>query len=97
MLWTDTKESLDEFIKQVNNIHKTIKFEIKTSTTEIEYLDTITYIKDGRLMHKLYRKPTDRQAYLHNSSYHPNSTKREKEYHLAKHYESKEFAVNKRN
>ena len=46
------------------------------STKEINFLDKTIYIKNNDLLARLYRKPTDRQSYLHNYSYHPNATKR---------------------
>jgi len=65
-----------KFLKEINTIHPSIKFEAQKSKEEINFLDTTVYIKNNRLLTKLYRKPTDRQSYLNNKSYHPNSTKR---------------------
>jgi len=76
LIWTDTNDSLEKFLKEINTIHPSIKFEAQKSKEEIHFLDTTVYIKNNRLLTKLYRKPTDRQSYLNNKSYHPNSTKR---------------------
>ena len=43
----------------------------------MEFLDTKVYkSSNGKLQTTLYTKPTDRQSYLHNKSYHPSSCKR---------------------
>ena len=73
LLWTDSKKSLQAFLQNVNQQHPSIKFEAQMSTKEINFLDTTIYIN---FLTRLYRKPTDRQSYLHNYSYHPNATKR---------------------
>ena len=74
LIWTDGLPSLLEFFHQINQIHPTIKFECKYSKTEISFLDTLIR-KDqaGNLSTTLYRKPTDRNAYLHYNSYHPQA------------------------
>ena len=76
LIWTDTTDSLENFIKSINTVHPSIKFSAETSKKEINFLDTIVYIKNNRLLTKLFRKKTDRQSYLHNQSYHPSSTKK---------------------
>lgn len=64
------------FINDLNEKHKTIKFDFEISTKEIPFLDTMVY-KDinNKLQTTLYRKPTDQQAYLHSKSEHPRSLK----------------------
>ena len=47
-------------------IHPTIKFDYQINVTEINFLDTTVYKDaDGKMRTKLYRKPTDRQNFLH--------------------------------
>lgn len=75
IIWTASLKELETFTKEINSIHHSIKFEVQHSTKEINFLDTTAYIKDKKLLTKLYRKPTDRQLYLHNTSYHPPSNK----------------------
>lgn len=77
LLWSGTLDDLKIFIHQLNTLHPTIKFDAKYSKTSIEFLDTQIYKStDGKLQTTLYTKPTDRQSYLHNKSYHPSSCKR---------------------
>jgi len=76
LVWTSSKESLQSFLQSINQQHPSIKFEAQMSNKEINFLDTTIYIKNNHLLTKLYSKPTDRQSYLHNNSYHPNATKR---------------------
>ena len=77
ILWNGTREQLNEFIKQINTLHPTIKFEANYSFNSINFLDTHIYKnKDGKLCITLHVKPTDRQSYLHHKSYHPTATKR---------------------
>ena len=52
------------FFEDINRQHKSIKFDYYYSKSESSFLDT-----------KLYTKPTDRPAYLHQKSYHPKSLK----------------------
>ena len=55
-----------EFKQQINEIHPSIKFNFNFFTKEINFVDTVFYkIQLGKLETKLYRKESDRQAYLH--------------------------------
>ena len=76
MLWTGTLAELEVFEKSINEIHHSIKLTFEHSYKEINFLDTtITISSNGRLETKIFKKPTDRSNYLHNTSYHPNSLK----------------------
>ena len=77
MIWTDTKEKFEQFIKELNLKHPSIKSDCKISAKEVDFLDITVYIdKNNRLQTKLYKKPTDRQNYLHRKSEHPESLKK---------------------
>ena len=72
LIWTDGEQSLLQFFEHINQAHPSIKFECKYSRTEINFLDTLIRINpSGHLSTALYKKPTDRNAYLHFRSYHP--------------------------
>ncbi len=70
-IWEHGQETLDIFLKQINEIHDTKKFTAEYSTERITFLDT-TVILDGNTIHKdLYTKPTDTHQYLSPESCHP--------------------------
>ena len=72
MIWIGGEESLKIFLDEINKVHDSIKFEAKYSRKKIDFLDTTVYItSEKKLATTLFRKPTDRNAYLHYSSYHP--------------------------
>ena len=76
MLWTGTLDELKNFEGTINQIHPSIKLTFEYSFKEINFLDTTIVISpNGRLTTKVFKKPTDRSSYLHNTSYHPNSLK----------------------
>ena len=76
MMWTGTEEELLKFINELNQKHKTIKFDFKYSKTKIEFLDVLVY-KDinNKLQITLCKKPTNHQSYLHANSEYPRSLK----------------------
>ena len=83
-LWNGTVQELKHFIKEINDVHQTIKFDIKFSNTEIHFLDTtVSITPDGKIKTSLYQKPTDRHNLLHQKSYHPSSTKKSLPYSQA--------------
>ena len=54
IIWTGTKESCKEFIKELNLRHPSIKFDYTVSNKEVSFLDTIVYIdKNNKLQTKL--------------------------------------------
>ena len=65
-----------KFIKQLNEKHKTIKFDFQISSRKVAFLDTILY-KDENNNTKitLYWKPTHQQPFLHAKSKYPRSLK----------------------
>ena len=74
--WNHSEESLQTLYRQLNSFHPTIKFELKYSRTEIQFLDTVIYKSDSNVHTKIYTKPTDKKLYLHYNSSHPYHTKR---------------------
>ena len=48
----------------------------KYSYAQIEFLDTLVRLKDGRLEPDLHSKPTDKHLYLQSKSNHPPHTKK---------------------
>ena len=84
IIWQGTIDELQKFIKEINSIHKTIKFDVTFSKKQVNFLDTtVTITPNGTIKTSLYQKPTDRHAFLHNKSYHPSSTKRSLPYSQA--------------
>lgn len=76
LIWTDTKDNFETFIKDLNVKHPSIKFDYEISDKEVNFLDTTVYVDQiGKLQTKLYRKPTDRQNYLHSLSDHQHTLK----------------------
>ena len=76
LVWADTKESLEQFIKSINDLHPRINFTAEFSTDEIIFLDLCLYkgerfAKEGILDIKTHIKPTNTQQYVHASSAHP--------------------------
>ena len=76
MIWTGGEASLLNFFQEINSLHGSIKFDCKYAKDVINFLDVNIHInRDGTLKTSLYQKPTDRNAYLHHSSYHPTKMK----------------------
>ena len=74
MIWIGSKESLLAFFNEINTVHESIKFDCKYLLESINFLDTTVFKNNQRsLSTKLFSKPTDRPAYIHNKSYHPKS------------------------
>lgn len=71
MIWTDTEQRLIAFIEEFNTVHPNISFTYEYSRTEISFLDVQVHVRAGSLETSVYRKPTDRQQYLHFNSCHP--------------------------
>ena len=77
LIWTGTTDQLLKFKQQINEVHSSKKFDFNFSNKEINFLDTVVYkTQSSKLETKLYRKESDRQAYLHRKSEHPESLKR---------------------
>ena len=76
MIWNGSENALKKFLKEMNTVHSSIKFDSTYSFKEINFLDTVVY-KDANnnLQTKLYSKPTDRTSFLHHNSEHPTPTK----------------------
>ena len=75
-LWTHGLDALLDFHTEGNQINPRIKLELGYSTEQLEFLDTVTSLRCGRLHTDLYTKPTDKHLYLHMESSHPEATKK---------------------
>ena len=78
IVWTKSENKLKSFINETNKKHYPIKFGFKFSKEKMEVLDTyITLYKDHNnpLRTTFYKKPTDRQNFLHVNFAHPLSLK----------------------
>ena len=77
LIWTGTINELKDFIEKINQVHPSIKFDFNFSKQKVNFLDTtVTKDSNGKLITSLYKKETDRQAYLHNKSEHPMTLKK---------------------
>jgi hypothetical protein len=79
LVWTDTEDSLRQFIAGLNREHPRIKFTSEISDSEIVFLDLCLYKGErfrnhGILDIKTHIKPTNTQQYVHASSCHPPGT-----------------------
>ena len=76
IIWAGTRQQSIDFIGKLNQKHPLIKFEYHISNKAVDFLDTTVYTDESnKLQTKLYRKPTDRQNYLHRKSEHPTNLK----------------------
>ena len=73
-IWKNSEAELKSFIKEINEIHPPIKFDVKYSYKEISFLDTTVKItSNNELVATLHKTSTDKQSFLHHKSYHPSS------------------------
>jgi len=78
-IWSHTEEAFQECVDTLNSHHPSITVKTITSYSEIDFLDDTTF-KDpdvtatGRLDTMVFFKPTDSNALLHRSSFHPRHT-----------------------
>ena len=80
IIWNDSHEALTNFIQKINGIHTTIKLTYESSDQELTFLDTTVYKgpnfqQTGIPDIKTHIKTTNKQLYIHQTSYHPNSCK----------------------
>ena len=75
-VWKGSENELKKFLETINTLHPSIKFDFKYSKESIDFLDTTVKLVNKAITTTLYTKPTDRKAFLHAKSYHPNSTKK---------------------
>lgn len=75
LIWNHDKASLLRFISEFNCLHRSIKFTHEISQDTINFLDVTLQVQGNSLATTVYRKPTDRQQYLHFDSNHPRHCK----------------------
>lgn len=75
LIWTHSEDELLNFIDTYNTVHPNIHFTHTYSQVTVNFLDVTIIIEDDKLSTTLYRKPTDRQQYLHYQSDHPRHCK----------------------
>lgn len=75
LIWTHGEAALLSFINDFNQAHPSISFSHSFSQSTINFLDVTLTVDNGEIGTKIYRKPTDRQQYLHFDSSHPKHCK----------------------
>ena len=75
-IWEHGEEKLKEFIDVLNKKHHNIKFTAESSKTQINFLDAILSLENGKIKTDLYVKPTDTYQYFHSFSCHPYHCKK---------------------
>ena len=81
IIWTGTNEQLNTFLNKINQIHPTIKFTHECDEQELTFLDMVVYKgpnfnSTSTLDIKTHIKKTNKQLYIHKSSYHPKACKK---------------------
>ena len=76
LIWLGDRTSFENFVQSCNKLHPTIKFTSECSATEINFLDMTIYkgtdFQTKQILDiKTYTKPTNKQTYVHGSSFHP--------------------------
>lgn len=67
-----TKTNITQTLNEFNNTQLSIKFTTQKEQPEkFNYLDITIHSKDKRLEFSIYRKPTQAEIIIHNSSCHP--------------------------
>jgi hypothetical protein len=72
VIWPHGKEKLTEFLNHLSELHTNIQVTMEQEEEgHLPFLDTDIYRKtDGSLSHRVYRKPTHTNLYLHQNSHH---------------------------
>ena len=71
VIWPHGKEKLTEFLNHRNGIHNNIQFTMEIADGHLQFLDIDIYRKvDGSLGHRVYRKSTHTNLYLHQECHH---------------------------
>ena len=72
VIWPHGQEQLQEFLTYLNKQHPTIKFTMEQEQDgHLAFRDVhLSRNKDGTLNHRVYRKPTHTDRYLHQRSFH---------------------------
>ena len=79
IIWSGSKTEFTTYMNKLNKVHNTIKFTHEISDKELTFLDVILY-KDNRFQKnnildiRTHIKPTNKQLYIHATSYHPPNT-----------------------
>ena len=85
LIWTGTTDQLMKFKQQIHDVHPSVKFDFNFFNKEINFLDTVIYkTQSAKLETKLYRKESNRQAFLHGKS--ENNEPLNEAYHFHKLY-----------
>jgi len=73
-VWRGTKDELESFVWQLNGVEFKINFTLNHEEENfIPFLDVGITKKDGKLITKVYRKPTHTQQYINWKSNHPKN------------------------
>jgi hypothetical protein len=66
VIWPHGQEKLTEFLNHLNGLQNKIQFTMEKEDGHLPFLDIDIYRKpDGSLGHKVYRKPTNTNLYVH--------------------------------
>ena len=75
-VWKGSKEDLEMFVWKLNGIEHRVQFTLEVEKEEflaLAFLDVGILKKEGKLVTKIYRKPTHTQQYIHWGSNHPKN------------------------
>ena len=75
-MWTESEESLEKFLEDLNIFDPNLKFTYEESKEKINFLDVVIKIKEGRIITDLYCKPAGGHQYLRCDSCHVDHIKR---------------------
>ena len=75
-IWTESEESLEKFLKDLNKFHPNLTFTHEKSKDKINFLDVVIKIKEGRIIIDIYCKPTDGQQALRLTRSDENNSKK---------------------
>ena len=64
-IWTASEKELHDFLEQLNNLRRNLKFTHERSREEINFLDVTVRVNHGEFITNLYCKATDGHQYLH--------------------------------
>ena len=75
IIWPNSKYNIDEFTKDLNNMHPKLNFIQESSLNEIPFLDIKVLLNNNQVSTDIYYKPTDTHHFLPFNSSHPRHTK----------------------